>query len=760
MLDDHMLVSSTGDLTVPGNLIIGSTTIQANVNDHANSAYNQANTATTNAGSSSSYANSAYLQANTADQRAVTSGVYANAAFTVANTKFNSTGGTISGNVNITGNLNITGNTVTHASDSLVINDPLILLANNNPGNLLDTGFIAHYIEGGTTKHTGLVRDSSANTYYLFDGYTPHIQETNILDPNNASLRITTLRSNLISDSVSVRGYDVVNHTNTAFSQANTATTNAATADQRAVTSGVYANSAFATANSKTSNVGTVTSVGGTGSYGGLTLTGTVTTSGSLTLGGTPTGTWPITAANITGQTNSATITASTTAGAASTIVQRDGNGYIFNNYFNSTDNSIASGVTAIIAKQNDNYYRSATAAAVAAFITGQSMNINGNAATATALQTSRTINGTPFNGTSNITVVDGSKLMKTGDTLTGSITGTANSIIIGNNAGAIRGYLYNDTAGFGLLTSGGGWAVRVVYGSSTVIFDGYAESSASLRAPIFYDSNNTGYYSDPASRGNYNQATFGGGLQFSGKFALNASGASLDNSTGMFLTESYGAYWNGSNSATWHHQVINASSLCGISAGGTNWGSGNFASSGYMRSPIFYDHNNTGYYCDPDATSRLSTMTLGNGAFAYLYFTDDESTTSNKSVHANSNVIGFLNGAGGWCVYYDHSGNGVMGGTLSQNSDEKLKKDWTALPTDFIERLATVKHGTYTRIDTGERQTGASANDMKKIIPEVVTETKEGNLSLAYGNAALVSSIALAQRIIELERRLDALES
>ena len=54
---------------------------------------------------------------------------------------------------------------------------------------------------------------------------------------------------------------------------------------------------------------GTVTSVGGTGSYGGLTLTGTVTTSGSLTLGGTPTGTWPI---SISG--SAATAAAATTA--------------------------------------------------------------------------------------------------------------------------------------------------------------------------------------------------------------------------------------------------------------------------------------------------------------------------------------------------------------------------------------------------------------------------------------------------------------
>ena len=232
---------------------------------YANSAYDQANTATTNAATSDQkavtsgvYANAAFSRANTAntnaataDQKAVSAGSYANSsynhansAFSTANTKYNSSGGTISGDVNITGNLNVVGNTVTHSSNSFVVNDPLILLANNNPGNLLDTGFISHYIEGGVTKHSGLVRDSSANTYYLFDSYVPHLQETNTIDPDEPTLRITTLKSNLISDLVLVRGYDVVDHTNNAYTQANTA-------NQRAITSGVYANAAFSTANNR-----------------------------------------------------------------------------------------------------------------------------------------------------------------------------------------------------------------------------------------------------------------------------------------------------------------------------------------------------------------------------------------------------------------------------------------------------------------------------------------------------------------------------
>jgi hypothetical protein len=59
---------------------------------------------------------------------------------------------------------------------------------------------------------------------------------------------------------------------------------------------------------------------------------------------------------------------------ASNRLVATDANGYIFTNYFNSTDNAISSGVTAIMAKQGDNYYRSASAAAVASFINGQSI--------------------------------------------------------------------------------------------------------------------------------------------------------------------------------------------------------------------------------------------------------------------------------------------------------------------------------------------------------------------------------------------------
>lgn len=55
------------------------------------------------------------------------------------------------------------------------------------------------------------------------------------------------------------------------------------------------------------------------------------------------------------------------------TIVRRNGNGYIFANYFNTTPNDVTSGITRVCVETgNDGYIRHGTAAAVKTFINGQ----------------------------------------------------------------------------------------------------------------------------------------------------------------------------------------------------------------------------------------------------------------------------------------------------------------------------------------------------------------------------------------------------
>ena len=87
------------------------------------------------------------------------------------------------------------------------------------------------------------------------------------------------------------------------------------------------------------------------------------------------------TATSATNATTAGGFTPSQTNGTGNRIVVADASGYINNNYFNSTDNAVGSGVTAMMVKAGDNYFRSASAAAVATFINGQTFNIAGGAA-------------------------------------------------------------------------------------------------------------------------------------------------------------------------------------------------------------------------------------------------------------------------------------------------------------------------------------------------------------------------------------------
>jgi hypothetical protein len=120
-----------------------------------------------------------------------------------------------------------------------------------------------------------------------------------------------------------------------------------------------------------------------------------------------------------------------------------------------------------------------------------------------------------------------------------------------------------------------------------------------------------------------------------------------------------------------------------------------------------------------------------------------------------------------GWVEYLNtggrtFSGSLTMSGNISGNSDERLKKDWAPLPADFIPRLAKVKSGTYTRIDSGDRQAGASAQDMQALLKEVVfaADDEAKTLSLAYGNAALVAAVELAKDNVDLRARVAKLEA
>jgi hypothetical protein len=83
------------------------------------------------------------------------------------------------------------------------------------------------------------------------------------------------------------------------------------------------------------------------------------------------------------------------------------------------------------------------------------------------------------------------------------------------------------------------------------------------------------------------------------------------------------------------------------------------------VRAPIFYDSNDTGYYCDPNSTTRLNGLnvvgdiTVGVGqTSSNIYFADTDET--GRRIHCNSNRIGFLNSSNGWGSYCSNNGDWV----------------------------------------------------------------------------------------------------
>jgi hypothetical protein len=101
---------------------------------------------------------------------------------------------------------------------------------------------------------------------------------------------------------------------------------------------------------------------------------------------------------------------------------------------------------------------------------------------------------------------------------------------------------------------------------------------------------------------------------------------------------------------------------------------------------------------------------------------------------------------------------NLTCAGSVNASSDERLKTNWRNLPADFIEQLAKVKHGIYDRTDIDVTQVGVGAQSLRPVLEQAVMMGEDGKLTVAYGNAALVAAIKLAERVVELEAKLEQL--
>ena len=225
----------------------------------------------------------------------------------------------------------------------------------------------------------------------------------------------------------------------------------------------------------------TARTINGVSFNGSANITVAANTTNTLTRGTYLTG------SNFNGSAATTWAVDATTAATASKVVARDGNGYVFAAFYNSAGTFATTGVTSGMARftgtnGTDTYGRSYTAAAAATLLSGSTMNIAGNATTATTLQTARTIGGVSFDGSANINLpgVNTAGNQNTSGTAaglsatlavasggTGATTLTANNVLLGNGTSAVQA-VAPGTSGNVLTSNGTTWTSAPASGGGT----------------------------------------------------------------------------------------------------------------------------------------------------------------------------------------------------------------------------------------------------------------------------------------------------
>ena len=176
---------------------------------------------------------------------------------------------TIGGTLSVA-NINVSGNLTQYNANTLNVTDPIIYLAANNSGNVVDIGFVGHFVgtghSGGPSmyQHTGFVRDYNDNKWKLFSNVTVEPTTTVVFD------------STTYYDTIKVGGID---NTGGALSNVATANITSATIGTLTLTNALTVPNGGTGATSF--GAGQIIVGNGTGALSALANTGTAGTYGS-----------------------------------------------------------------------------------------------------------------------------------------------------------------------------------------------------------------------------------------------------------------------------------------------------------------------------------------------------------------------------------------------------------------------------------------------------------------------------------------------
>jgi hypothetical protein len=152
-----------------------------------------------------------------------------------------------------------------------------------------------------------------------------------------------------------------------------------------------------------------------------------------------------------------------------------------------------------------------------------------------------------------------------------------------------------------------------------------------------------------------------------------------------------------------------------------------------------------------PTWQAAAGATITGTTATGTYYLVGTTSTSGSLTVASISNTN---------AVSYNASTGALTAVSVVSSSDERLKENWRNLPDAFLDDLAEVKHGSYSRIGNEWREVGVTAQSLMEVLPEAVNADDNGMLSVSYGNAALVAAIELAKEIKVLRAEIAELKA
>jgi hypothetical protein len=126
----------------------------------------------------------------------------------------------------------------------------------------------------------------------------------------------------------------------------------------------------------------------------------------------------------------------------------------------------------------------------------------------------------------------------------------------------------------------------------------------------------------------------------------------------------------------------------------------------------------------------------------------------SNNALNIQGNVIYFKTLAGTNLGNFDGSGNLTATGDIAAFSDEKLKKNVKTIQ-NALEKVKSLRGVEYERVDIEQKGIGFIAQELEKIIPNVVN-TQGDYKTVSYGN---ITSI-LVEAIKELSKEVEYLKN